>query len=469
MKKFAKLCALSLSALLVPFCFAGCGGTGGGGGGLPQLDEAPSYLEERTMWIGAWDNPPATEAAYKTMQDCGITMVYVWNGNNQGVTPNLALHLELGEKYGIKVFPHLSASKTATEVDVMNEQWLDVYDDHPALGGFNYMDEPGGDAFEGLGALAENHNTNYASVDYYVNLYPTSFYAQNGANGIMYKTYDEYVADYCEKIVSKLTDTRRILSFDHYCMSLGNGYGYLSETWLQTVETIADYAKQYDAETIAFLLTTKHHNYLAQTYESLRYQANVYMAYGVRGLSHFTYSTGSWGDNSPVDNSGLPRGDGRLYYAMAQLNGELLSWDDVYLDFTWQEVMQVYGSEEEYENELFSWSEHSAESISFVEEVTATKDALIGHFEDSNGNKGLMVTNFEFPEALTTEANDGVADAPDFSSLGNNIVTLKIPSANAAYVIVNGEMQLIEVENETIELSLEPAGAAFVIPMNLAN
>ena len=154
---------------------------------------------------------------------------------------------------------------------------------------------------------------------------------------------------------------------------------------------------------------------------------------------------------------------------MAQLNGELLSWDDVYLDFTWQEVMQVYGSEEEYENELFSWSEHSAESISFVEEVTATKDALIGHFEDSNGNKGLMVTNFEFPEALTTEANDGVADAPDFSSLGNNIVTLKIPSANAAYVIVNGEMQLIEVENETIELSLEPAGAAFVIPMNLAN
>lgn len=473
MKKFAKICALSLSALLFPFGLSACGGSGSSdsgtpSAGLPPLQDIPSYSEEKTMWIGAWDNPPATEEAYKAMQDCGITMVYVWNGNDQGVTANLAMHFELGEKYGIKVYPTVTAGKTATEVSVMNEQWGEAYDDYPALGGFNYMDEPGGDAFDGLGVLAENHNANYASLNYYVNMYPVSHYSQNGSNATMYKTYDEYIADYCNKVVSKLPDTRRILSFDHYCMSLGNGYGYLSETWLQTVETIADYALQYDADTVAFLLTTQHHNYLAQTYESLRFQANVYMAYGVRGLSHFTYSKGSWGENSPVDDSGLPRGDGRLYYAMAQLDGELLSWDDVYLAFDWKEVMQVYGSEEEYENEIFAWSEHSADSISFVEEVTATKDTLIGHFEDASGNKGLMVTNFEFPEALTTEAEDGVANAPDFSGLTSDVVTLKIPSANAALVIVDGEMQLIDVQDETITLELEPAGAAFVIPLNLA-
>ena len=80
MKKFAKICALSLSALLFPLGLSACGGSGSSdsgtpSAGLPPLQDIPSYSEEKTMWIGAWDNPPATEEAYKAMQDCGITMV----------------------------------------------------------------------------------------------------------------------------------------------------------------------------------------------------------------------------------------------------------------------------------------------------------------------------------------------------------------------------------------------------------
>ena len=255
-------------------------------------------------------------------------------------------------------------------------------------------------------------------------------------------------------------------------MSLGTNGGYLSETWLETVETIARYGKEYDAMTHAFLLTTKHYSYLAQTYESLRFQANVYMAYGVQGLSHFTYSGGF--NDYPVDpGTGLPVGDGRLYYDMAQLNSELLAWDDIFLAFDWKEVMHVTGSDNlaesaAYTNPVLSFALDPVDKIDYVEEVTATKDTIVGSFTDENGNIGLMVTNFDFPTAVTG-LDDEVADAPDFSTLGTNVVTLTVPGANTAMIVENGELSVVEVTDGKIELALEPAGAAFVIPLNLVN
>ena len=471
MNKFTKTCALALSiglALCISACGGGEGGKGGGGGnsgGLKQVDALPSY-EEQTMWIGAWNNPPATEQAYRYLEDGGFNMVFTWNNNPTA----LSEHLRLGAEHNVKIYAMLGTSKVATPVEEVNENWLDTYSDYEGLGGFSYMDEPGQNAYEGLGLLAENHDKNYSDIDYYVNLYPTSFFAQNSENVGL--TYAEYVEKFCESCLSKLYNTRRILSFDHYCMSLGTNGGYLSETWLETVETIARYGKEYDAMTHAFLLTTKHYSYLAQIYESLRFQANVYMAYGVQGLSHFTYSGGF--NDYPVDpGTGLPVGDGRLYYDMAQLNSELLAWDDIFLAFDWKEVMHVTGSDNlaesaAYTNPVLSFALDPVDEIDYVEEVTATKDTIVGSFTDENGNIGLMVTNFDFPTAVTG-LDDEVADAPDFSTLGTNVVTLTVPGANTAMLVENGELSVVEVTDGKIELALEPAGAAFVIPLNLVN
>lgn len=433
-------------------------------GELIEQTSAPDYTEEKTMWIGAWNNPPATEEAYRYMQECGINMVYVWANTPAA----LEGHLTLGEKYGVKIYPTMTSKKEAISVSEMNGNWLAKFADYPALGGFNYMDEPGQNAYEGLGELAANHETNYSSVDYYVNLYPISFYAQNSENiGI---TYDEYVQKYCEATISKLYNTRRLLSFDHYCMSLGTKGGYLGETWLNTVETIAKYGVEYGAETIAFFLTTKHYAYLAQTYESLRFQANVYMAYGIRGFSHFTYAGGF--SDYPVDpGTGAPVGDGRLYYDMAQLNAELLSWDDIYLAFNWYETMQVTGTENlaekpSYINPVFANSTEHVDKISFVDKITATRDAVVGAFEDTKGNKGLMVANFDFPTAVT-DSSDEVSGAPDFSTLGTNTVELSVPDANTAMIIRNGEMEITEVENGMITVELNASEGAFIIPLRI--
>ena len=467
MNTFEKVCAIALSlglAFGVTACTTGEEPGGGGeGGGLPETSDYPVF-DEHTMWIGAWNNPPANEQAYTYLEDGGFNMVFTWNNNPQA----LSEHLRLGGEHGVKIYAMLNSTKVAGSAEEVNENWLDSYADYEGLGGFCYMDEPGQGAYEGLGLLAENHEENYSDIDYYVNLYPTTFFGANAENTGL--SYAEYVEKFCDTCLTKLDKTRRILSFDHYCMSLGANGGYLSEMWLETVETIARYGKQYDAMTHAFFLTTKHYAYLAQTYESLRYQANVYMAYGIQGFSHFTYAGGF--NDYPVDpGTGLPVGDGRLYYDMAQLNGELLAWDDIFLSFDWKEVMHVTGSDNlaqsaSYANPVLSFARDAVDELEYVTEVTATKDTIIGSFEDADGNIGLMVTNFDFPSEVTG-LDDEVADAPDFSTLGTDVVTLTIPGANTALIVRNGELTEEPVTDGKIELAIEPSGAAFVIPLNI--
>ena len=156
---------------------------------------------------------------------------------------------------------------------------------------------------------------------------------------------------------------------------------------------------------------------------------------------------------------------------MAQLNGELLAWDDIFLSFDWKEVMHVTGSDNlaqsaSYANPVLSFARDAVDELEYVTEVTATKDTIIGSFEDADGNIGLMVTNFDFPGEVTG-LDDEVADAPDFSTLGTDVVTLTIPGANTALIVRNGELTEEPVTDGKIELAIEPSGAAFVIPLNI--
>lgn len=453
----------SLTVCMLLGAFSGCGGTGtsdssSASGPLKELSEVPEYTEEKKMWIGGWNSPPATEAAYTYAEDGGVNML--WNIGS-------AQHMELAEKHGVELYPLMSSNKVLKSVEEIDAAYKS-FENYSSFGGFNYVDEPGRTLFEPLGELAKNHNEKYPEIDFLVNLYPSSFYYQNSDNAAI--SYEEYVEEFCEEVLTELTDSRRILSFDHYNMQLGSTGGYLMDNWLYTVEVIADYAKKYDADTHAFFLTTQHYNYLAQTYESLKFQANAYMAYGIEGFSHFTYA-GGW-DNHPVDpGTGAPAGNGALYRAMSELDNELLAWDDIYLAFEWQEVMQITGSdnlEEDsfYVNNCFGNTSLSVESSDLLTNVSATKDTLIGFFEDKAGNPAMMVTNFDFPSAVTGTDTE-VPGAPDFNTLGTNYVKIKIEGANKVLIVRDGSLVEEEITDGTINLSLEGAGAAFVIPLRI--
>ena len=60
------------------------------------------------MWIGGWNSPPATEAAYTYAEDGGVNML--WNIGS-------AQHMELAEKHGVELYPLMSSNKVLKSVE----------------------------------------------------------------------------------------------------------------------------------------------------------------------------------------------------------------------------------------------------------------------------------------------------------------------------------------------------------------
>ena len=93
----------SLTVCMLLGAFSGCGGTGtsdssSASGPLKELSEVPEYTEEKKMWIGGWNSPPATEAAYTYAEDGGVNML--WNIGS-------AQHMELADTTPPHAFPQV--------------------------------------------------------------------------------------------------------------------------------------------------------------------------------------------------------------------------------------------------------------------------------------------------------------------------------------------------------------------------
>lgn len=312
----------------------------------------------------------------------------------------------------------------------------------------------------------ENHNEKYSShgLEFIINLYPVNFYDQ--ASGNTSASYLEYVMQYCSTVLSGLNDGLKFLSADHYplCYSTeadGSVEYYLEPEWLITVETIAEYAKMYDAFPHFYLLSRGHYGkYRDATEERLRYQANVYMTYGAKGLTHFTSHGDGDEDNGTVypsftdamiSRSGT---ETRQTYEYAKtVNLEILSWDHVFLRYDWQGVRYVLG-EGNGSNALFAATQFGLSSLPGVENVFSSEDLIVGHFTDANGQPAYMVTNFCDPDRSTTE------DAAE--------VNMTITDANCAIIYRNGVPETVQIEDGALSFTVGVGEAAFVIPFHLS-
>ena len=128
----------SLTVCMLLGAFSGCGGTGtsdssSASGPLKELSEVPEYTEEKKMWIGGWNSPPATEAAYTYAEDGGVNML--WNIGS-------AQHMELAEKHGVELYPLMSSNKVLKSMEEIDAAYKS-FENYSSFGGFNYVDEPG--------------------------------------------------------------------------------------------------------------------------------------------------------------------------------------------------------------------------------------------------------------------------------------------------------------------------------------
>jgi hypothetical protein len=142
-----------------------------------------------------------------------------------------------------------------------------------------------------------------------------------------------------------------------------------------------------------------------------------------------------------VDRNGKPT---VLYDRVKAMNEEIFKFDGVYLSYTWDETIPVYGQEEADDQFSLSRMENQKETVKGISKIEATYDALVGRFE-RNGDTAYMVTNFREPRKV--EGNE---------------ITLTFEKAKKAKVWIDGEAQEIAVENHKLTLSLPAGEGAFV-------
>jgi hypothetical protein len=160
------------------------------------------------------------------------------------------------------------------------------YGDHPALGGYFLVDEPGAEKFAALGLVVEWLRDVDPQRVPYINLYPQ--YVPPEALGTA--TYREHVERFMTEVRPPL------LSYDYYPFKLDSD----RDTFFESLLLIRNAAARHGVPFLLIVQAMPHGNYRDPTEAEMAWQINHALAFGARGISYFAYWT-------PVDVPGADR------------------------------------------------------------------------------------------------------------------------------------------------------------------
>lgn len=403
--------------------------------------------KNKQMMIGAWVEPRPTFDDYAFAKEMGLTHLFVGDScfvDVQRGTPSFEKLLKLCEETGLKAM-----------IRTMNEYpFADVtdYTAFSAVDGINYWDEPFDTDFCKLEELADGHLEKYGDkLTFFVNLSPNETEAGWHPWSIE-KTYREYVDEFCRKILMKFHS--KILSCDVYPIVRVDGKRKIKDTWLPCLETIADAAKTYQADSCFFIQSASFSNgvndYVYPRDEELRFQVFTAMAFGIRNFIYFTYAdygdekNGEWFTKALVRNdvSCSPR---PLYQGAKKLNRELAFLQSEYLAYQWLGIYPVYGKEnKEAQNEHFIKLEHSLKTLPYVKTVYSGRDTLIGVFRNEEKN-ALFITNYTDPEYDLKDS-----------------IHIEFDGVKEIQIYENGESKTVELHSGVYEATLASGQGQFI-------
>ena len=418
----------------------------------------PTYADDKELMIGGWDSPIPTKENYQAAKDMGLTHIFLDQVYANIDSPQYGEILDWCEEIGLDTIlllgSNLGDNATAEWTD---EDWELLYSraESPAVDMICYWDEPYVDNFDDVLEIVNRHNAEYgAAADaptFYVTYNPMANVNNDGGGTIPYQDYaDRLWSEAMSKVEGK-----KFLSLDVYPLYQKNGATGVASDWLPKLETMANLAKENDADFHMFI-----QNYW-QTSEDgttrrvddvdLAYQVYVCMAFGITGFSYFTYTESFL---SSMTGGCVTRDDctpTELYYWAQELNAELKKFDNVYLSFDWQGVYTVVGSENEVGANIgFEAMKAPLASLSCADSVSATQDTVIGQFKDKDNNDGLLIANYSDPAARLSDT-----------------VSLEFKDADRALVYRNGERSVYVLKNGVLNLELAAGEGVFVIPVAL--
>lgn len=430
--------------------------------------EAPSLSSEESMHIGAWVAPPPTkdnqgnylyinESHYQDIADSGIDTIY--SLYERGQTEAQLEALDMAEAVGIDYYlshPALAGLfQGVTDTDgtiidadynadvALMQEILQPYESHPAFKGILVIDEPGAAPFKGLGIFREAFKEHYPDKDFYINLFPTySSFAQRDE-----RSYVEYIDEYIRDVGTSF------LSYDHYPLMKRGDQPILTADYLMNLEIIAEKTHEADIpfwlflQTIGFTQSTGS-QWRTPDESMLRWQLMNSLAFGAKGIQHFTYWTPT-GGSSESFTTGMVDQQGEktdVYFAAQTINQELRFMEEAYLSYDWSGIMTYSPTEEEPEQfRMLASGQDNHEGIRSIE---ADTNLLMGIFEKDDYEKdAFVIVNFDDP-ALDRESH----------------LNIRFDDASRVIVFHQGERIEQTLDRGRFEFDLAPGDGIFVIP-----
>lgn len=323
-------------------------------------------------------------------------------------------------------------------------------------GNFAY-DEPTEDQLQHVAWQMKYYNQNVPNGEMYVNLLP--HHKKENAGWLGSIIDDNKYKSYLQEYFTNIAPTLGYVSFDHYPLKNDNT---LEEMYYNNLQVMAEKCKttiSSDGKPIEL------RTYVQATGDStglrnlnniadLRFQIYSGMAFGVKEFVYYTYAsdTGETDEHYSLFNH-YTQEYTWVYDAAKEVNNEVHAIEKDYLDYKWQNVKCVEGSEDSNKsNALFS-NVTSASSLTGISSVTGTQDTLVGAFEANSGSNA-RTNAYMFVNASNPTDN------------ANDTVTVTFDGASAVSVCKNGKQTIVPISSNQYTFTLIPGEGAFIIPLS---
>ena len=258
-------------------------------------------------------------------------------------------------------------------------------------------DEPRKEHIDNLSStsLISDYKSVY-SVPYYINLYPD--YANVATLG--FKTYDEYLDYYDEKILSQFEDNKMV-SVDYYPFR-ASGF---QTGWLANLKKIAELSKKHSARTNFYIQTAEGNEFKTELSEQdIRLQVYVSLAFGATNLSYYCYSDPNEDGDSMYEYCMLnpDKTPSVLYSYVKEINEEISSFSSAFLAYSWVECMGYTDTSDGNGSVALAMLRTNADFSDrrYVASLASDGDCLIGVFERES-DEAYMLVNYGDPEVTS--------------------------------------------------------------------
>ena len=175
---------------------------------------------------------------------------------------------------------------------------------------------------------------------------------------------------------------------------------------------------------------------------------SVALTYGVKGLTNYTYVQ--------TEN---PEEAEALYSGMKESCGKTVSWDDIYMSYSWLGISKVDVGDANLMLEKLT-NDMPVDRYGVISAVTSEQDLLVGSFVNGDSGYAYMITN----------AGDAKAAGDDTAvlTMEDTSVTLQLKSGEyrCVAVIRGGEISYVAVNaDNTFTIDVAANEGVFVIPV----